>query len=221
MALPHGPTHLDVISFTFMNQNPSSDVASSFPTISLFPHTQKALPAKLIRACWEGISYYPELKGVPITFEWATMKRATMAAQPRWDFFTKPRSQRAYLIKVSNNLHLNHKIRLDEAPYPVLLGWVVHELGHIMDYHRRSNFSLLRFILGYVSSGNYRRRAEYTADHFAMERNLGSYLLATKEFLLGHSRLSNKYKARLQKYYLPPEVIIAYLESEEGPLMRE
>lgn len=149
------------------------------------------------------------------------MKRATMAAQPRWDFFTKPRAQRAYLIKVSNNLHLNHKIKLAEAPYPVLLGWVVHELGHLMDYHRRSNLSLLRFISGYISSGNYRRRAEFTADHFALERDLGSYLLATKEFLLGHSRLSDKYKARLQKYYLPPEMIVAYLESEEGPLMRE
>jgi len=204
-----------------MNQNPSSEVASSFPAVSLFPNSHKAVPDKLIRACWEGMSYYPELREVPITFQWATMKRATMAAQPRWNFFFGPRRQRAYLIKVSNNLHLNHKIRLDEAPYPVLLGWVVHELGHIMDYHRRNNLSLLRFIAGYISSGAYRRRAEFTADHFALERDLGSYLLATKEFLLGHSRLSDKYKARLQKYYLPPEVVVAYLESEEGPLMRE
>ena len=189
--------------------------------LRLFPGSRRPVPPELIRACEEGLSYFPELVEVPITFQWATMKRATMAAQPRWYFWLRPRSERRYLIKVSNNLHLNHKINLREAPYRVLLGWVVHELGHLMDYHRRSNRSLIGFILGYLSSGRYRREAEYTADEFALGRGLGEYLLETKQFLLGHSRLSDKYKARLQRYYLPPEAVVAYLEAEEGPLLRE
>jgi hypothetical protein len=211
------------MTYSHMSQRSSSGSAGdvSFPGLTISTHAPTQLSAPFRAALSTALAFYPELTAHPLTIRWAKLGRATMAAQPRPDFWRFPAQERPFVIKVSSNLHLNHRVKLSEAPHEVLVGWLVHEMGHLMDYQRRSFWGMLRFGVGYLLSGRYRRQAEFTADGFALERGAGAYLLATKRFLLAHSHLSQKYKTRLMRYYPTPEDVIAYIEAQEEPLMPE
>ncbi len=77
-----------------------------------------------------------------------------------------------------------------DVPSDVLIGWLGHELGHIMDYREKSAMGLVIFGFRYITSDNYIKEAERAADIYAVNRGMGDYILATKNFILNHSHLS-------------------------------
>jgi hypothetical protein len=44
---------------------------------------------------------------------------------------------------------------------------------------------------------------------------MGNYIFATKDFILNHSQLSDKYKKRKVRLYLSPEEILALVDNLE------
>ncbi len=67
-----------------------------------------------------------------------------MQAQPRG--FFKGSSGRSYVINISERFFVNEgKTGIRDIPSEALIGWLVHELGHIMDYHQRSTVDLVVF----------------------------------------------------------------------------
>ncbi len=140
----------------------------------------------------------------PIYLQQLALPDYTMRAQPvlNWHFW-KPK-RRHYRIQMSNHLKIAQYIQLDELPPKVLIGWFAHELGHLMDYHRRSVWSLFGFILGYVAFPTHRIGAERRADLYALEKGFGEELMATKLYILEQSTLPDRYKDRIRKYYLSP-----------------
>ncbi len=170
----------------------------------------KSFPEYIKREAQTALSFYPELEEVPITF--LLKDKATssvMKAQPRWTTLFRPKEQREYVIIISRNFNIQGK-EFDTAliPKKVLIGWLGHELGHIMDYTTRSSLNLIGFGIMYLMSPSYTRKAELTADRFAVHHNMQDYILETKNYILNHADLSNKYKEKIKRLYASPEQIL-------------
>jgi len=169
-----------------------------------------------VKACFrEAYSRFSELHQNPLFLEQLALSGYTMRAQPvpGWQVFRRRR--RSYRVQMSDHLEIAQYINPAELPRDVLVGWFAHELGHIVDYHRRPFWSLLWFILGYVLFATHRTGAERRADIFALEKGFGKELMATKLYILEHSKLPDYYKDRIRKYYLSPDELELLLLNAE------
>lgn len=179
-----------------------------------YAHNKK-FPKELKTVILKALSFYPELQDKRIEFKFnENIRKSVMQAQPRYTSMYGRRKWRSYLVKISRCFSLKGKsIPIHELPENVLIGWIGHELGHIMDYLRRNNWSLLLFGIGYYTSKSFIISAERVADTYAVNQGLGDYILATKDFILHQAGMSESYISRIQKLYLPPEEIMDIMEN--------
>ncbi|MCK7590086.1 hypothetical protein M0G43_05845 [Subsaxibacter sp. CAU 1640] len=156
------------------------------------------------------LDYYPELKDTHIEFRFKkNIKKSTMQARPTFGSFFRSRKNRKYVILISETFKISEKRFLTtEIPSRILVGWIGHELGHIVDYQDRSKTNLIWFGLKYLFSDNHIVEAERAADTYAVSHGMESYILETKKFILNHADITPTYKSRIQKYYLSPEEIM-------------
>lgn len=175
----------------------------------------KTLPKAIEAEIKTALKHYPELVETEIEFCFKeNIKKSFMQAQPDFGSFFLPKEKRKYKIFISNKLHIeNETITVTDIPKNVLVGWIGHELGHIMDYLNRSNFNLIVFGLKYLFIGSHIRKAEHAADTFAIHHGMAAYILETKNFILNHAKLSEAYKARIKRLYLSPEDIMQLVNS--------
>ena len=103
-----------------------------------------------------------------------------------------------------------------DVPQDVLIGWIGHELGHVMDYQERGNLNLIGFGIRYVLLKEFVKKAERAADSFAVSRGMSEYILKTKRFILNHSEIDDVYKARIKQYYLSPDEIMEMVEQQDS-----
>ncbi len=160
------------------------------------------------------LSYYPDLNEIPIEFKFKEhIKKSTMQAQPKFSSFFKSRKKRSYVVLISKHIKISDKeFNTKDIPKEVMIGWLGHELGHIVDYQSRDNLNLLGFGLHYLFSVDYIKHAERTADSVAVDRGMGDYIIATKRFILDHAEISETYKNRMRKFYLSPEEIMQMID---------
>ncbi|WP_124981069.1 hypothetical protein [Nonlabens xiamenensis] len=158
----------------------------------------------------QAMSYYPELRNTAIEFKFNDMVRKNfMQAQPTYASILKSRKNRAYIILISKEFKVeNHVFTIDQIPSEVLIGWLGHELGHVMDYRSKSSWGMLILGLKYLYSPSHIQEVERAADDFAVRHGMGDYILKTKNFILNHTSLSDTYKERMRRYYLSPEEIL-------------
>jgi hypothetical protein len=186
-------------------------------------NAQHIMPKAMEKEAVLALSFYPTLDSTQITFKFKkNIKKSTMQARPIfWSFF-KSKRKRKYVVLISERFKLTDKEFLTMAmPSDILIGWLGHELGHIVDYKNRNNFALIIFGLKYLFSNNYIIEAERAADSYAVAHGMEEYLLKTKKFILDRANLSLRYRDRLQKYYLSPEEIMALVkerDSEQVPV---
>lgn len=175
----------------------------------------KTVPDELRGVILKALSFYPVLKTVQIDFVITNdIRKSVMQAQPHFKsmFFGKS-TRRRYVVKISRSFELQgNKIPIQELPEDVLIGWIGHELGHIMDYLDKSNMELTIFGLAYISSPGFINSAERAADTYAVSNGLGEYILATKEFILHQAGMPDAYIRKMNKLYLPPEEIMRLME---------
>jgi hypothetical protein len=187
-------------------------------TESLTQYKQnKLIPKEIETAALKALSFYPELLNTRIEFRFSeNIRKSVMQAQPLYISMYKSRHKRSYLVKVSRYFILKgKKMHLHDLPEDVLVGWLGHELGHIMDYRRRNAWSMILFGIGYVTSKSFIMAAERFADTYAVNHGLGDYILTTKNFILHKAGLSDRYIKKINKLYLPPEEIIEMIENRE------
>lgn len=167
------------------------------------------LDSDYLRNCFlTALAFYPELKNCPIVLQMKQLHSSTMNARPLFNrkyFFT---SKREFTIGICPIIQIDKITRIEDVPEKVLIGWFVHELGHIMDYQHRSWWDLARFGILYVLSHDFHIKAERKADLFAIAHSCGDYILATKNFILDHADLSETYKARIRRYYMSPDEVL-------------
>jgi hypothetical protein len=169
----------------------------------------KRIPALIEHNVLKALSFYPELRNAHIDFIFKTnIKTSVMQAQPVFSTLLLRRNKRRYRINISSHFKLIHcDMPITQIPDEVMIGWIGHELGHILDYERRSNAGMISFGYQYVFSSTYVKEAERIADTYAVERGLGKYIIATKRFILDHAELPQSYKNKIARLYLSPDVI--------------
>ena len=177
----------------------------------------KVIPAAIEKNVLQALSYYPELKNARISFIFKTnIKTSVMQAQPVFNTLLQKRAKRRYRINISAHFKLIHcDMPITKIPDEVMIGWIGHELGHILDYEHRSNTGIISFGYQYLFSPTYVKEAERVADTYAVERGLGKYILATKRFILDHAELPQSYKNKIAKLYLSPDVIVELVKKLE------
>jgi len=176
--------------------------------------SNKIVPDIIWRETYVALSHYPELKDTPIEIRFKkNIKKSFMQAQPKISGLFKNRKNRSYFIFINEKFKIEDEIfDVTTVPSEVLIGWIGHELGHIMDYRDRSALDLLWFGVKYVTSKNYIREAERAADTYAVNHGLGENIIATKDFILNHSKLSDTYKNRIEDLYLSQEEIMVLID---------
>lgn len=180
----------------------------------------KIIPKSIFKEATKALSYYPELKDVRIEFKYKEdIKKSFMQAQPEISNLFKGKNDRSYNIFISSRFLIEEEeFTMADIPSEVLIGWLGHELGHIMDYRNKSALGLMIFGMRYITSSNYIKEAERAADTYAVNAGMGDYILATKDFILNHSHLSYSYKQRIARLYLSPEEIIVLVNKLEEDL---
>ena len=180
-------------------------------------NAQHIVPDSIQEEVRIALSHYPKLENTPITFKFKKqIKKSTMQAQPIfWSLF-KSRKKREYVVLISEKIKISGKEYLTkDVPKNIMIGWLGHELGHIMDYQNRSSLNLIWFGAKYTFSGSYLKEAERAADTYAVSHGMGSYIVETKNFILDNAKIQEKYKARIRKFYLSPEEIMVMVEKRE------
>ena len=177
----------------------------------------KQIPPRIKQPVLEALSFYPELKNAVISFIFKkNIKSSVMQAQPVFSTLLHKRKDRRYRINISEHFKfISCDMPITEIPEVVMVGWIAHELGHIMDYEHRSNSEIVLFGLGYVFSPKYVKEAERVADTYAVECGLGKYIIATKRFILDHADIPQDYKDKISRLYLSPDVIVELVKKLE------
>jgi len=170
----------------------------------------KQIPRVIEQHVLTALSYYPELKDTHIRFVFSRrLQRSVMAARPVVTSLLGNRKKRSYTILINPVFKLKHRVDpVRQIPDEVLIGWIGHELGHIMDYEQRDVWGIAAFGISYGLSRKYIRKAERVADTFAISHGMGHYLVATKNFILDHAELPQRYKNKIAELYLSPDDIM-------------
>ncbi|WP_416444020.1 hypothetical protein ACH3O9_02405 [Leeuwenhoekiella sp. A16] len=180
-------------------------------------YTNKVIPKSIEKEVQIALSYYPRLLNTPIRFQFKdNIKKSTMQAQPTYKSFFRSRKNREYIILISKRVQIEDEaFKITDIPSDVLIGWIGHELGHVMDYRDRSSFGMLIFGLKYLYSSGHIQEVERAADTYAVAHGMGEYILKTKDFILNHANISQTYKERIKKLYLSPEEIMHLIEENK------
>lgn len=184
----------------------------------MFMNAQHKIPKSIESEALKALSFYPELSecNIEIRFK-RNIKKSTMQARPTFQSFFKKRSNRNYVILISETFKISDKeFTTKDIPSNILIGWIGHELGHIMDYQNRTKLNLLSFGIKYLFSERFIVEAERAADTYAVAQGMEKYILATKNFILNHSDIAASYKDRIKKYYLSPEEIMVLVEERSN-----
>lgn len=183
----------------------------------------KQIPTLIEKNVLKALSFYPELKNTKISFIFKTnIKTSVMQAQPVFTTLLCKRKNRRYRINISANFKLiNAQMPIEKIPDDVMIGWIGHELGHILDYEGRSNAGMVSFGYRYYFYPAYVKQAEMVADSLAVEREMGNYIIATKRFILNHAELPQAYKDKISRLYLSPDVIVEQVRKLEEKKLRQ
>ena len=186
-------------------------------------NAQHQAPKSIKAEAEKALSYYPELNQTSVKFKFKpNIPKSTMRAQPTfWSLF-RSRKKRKYVVLISKRVKISDRIFLTEdIPEEIMVGWLGHELGHIMDYKNRSSWNLIWFGIKYSFSGAYIREAERAADTYAVSHGMADYILKTKSFILDNAEIEESYKERIRKYYLSPKEILKLVNEKEEAERKE
>ncbi|MBO3100199.1 hypothetical protein [Gelidibacter pelagius] len=177
-------------------------------------NAQHIIPDSISKEIITALEYYPDLKDTQIEFRFKkNIKKSTMQARPTFGSFFRTRKNRRYVILISETFKISDKKFLTkDIPSDILIGWIGHELGHVMDYANRSKLNLIWFGIKYLLSDSHIVEAERAADTYAVRHNMEDYILKTKDFILNNADIQDAYKLRIKKYYLSPEEIMDIIE---------
>jgi len=186
-------------------------------------YSNKIIPEEIRPQAEKALSYYPELKDTPITFKFKkNIKKSTMQAQPKFSGIFKNRKKRGYVILISEKFQIeDDSFNILDVDDKVMIGWLGHELGHIMDYRDRSAIGMLIFGFKYLYSKAHIREVERSADAFAIKHGMADYIVATKNFILNNADISEIYKQRIRSLYLSPEEIMELVNTEKEKDIRK
>lgn len=181
-------------------------------------YQNKSIPLEIFSPVKKALEFFPDLKDVNISFELKDkISGSVMQAQPQViSLFVDKREKRKYKIKITRELDFGNQIvPIEEIPSDALIGWIGHELGHIMDYLDRSSVNMMHFGAKYLLSKQKVVEAELTADGYAIGCGMGHQILANKNYILNNDGFDEAYKDKIKNLYMSREQILTMLEEME------
>jgi hypothetical protein len=170
--------------------------------------TNKLIPKEVELECLTALSYYPQLKNTHIVFRFGKTS-STMVSRPKLNSILKKNAKREYQVIIKKPGASNIGLEWTELSFNSMVGWIGHELGHITHYDHKGFAGIAIMGIKYAFP-NYRRRMERFTDQLAIKHDLGSALYEGTEYMINSSNATQKYKRRLQKFYLSPVEIKKY-----------
>lgn len=148
------------------------------------------------------LSYFPELKDIPITFKYSK-EATTMAARPiPITVFGKTR----YQILINNQPDFKG-ILLSDVPFNAQIGIIAHELSHIIDYESRNFWGIVGITFRFLDNKR-KPLFEKEIDRATIERGLGWQLYDWAMFSMYESdKATEEYKTFKRETYMTPEEI--------------
>lgn len=141
---------------------------------------------------------FPELQDAQIEIKRRHIY-TMMAARPGRGFIFQKRDKRRYVILITNHPDMNADSIYTYVGNEAIVGLFGHELSHLMEYRKKSNFKMMCFALSYVF---HRKEIEVQTDMMAIQRGFGEDLVKYNKFI-HHSHFVNKnYLHKKEKYYL-------------------
>ncbi len=172
----------------------------------------KVIPKEFEKEILTSLSHYPELSKTRIKFCYANIF-TSMKAVPTLGFLFQKRENRTYRI-VMNKKQCSGTNIMQRTSSNALIGVFGHELGHIMDYSRHSNMSLLKLLISYIPKKG-RVATEKRADKIAIDHQLGKQLLEFNNHILQDACMDPKYIRYKKKFYNSSSSISSLIEDNE------
>jgi len=172
----------------------------------------KIYPRSLELPILIALSFFPELKNISIEFK---EKKSSFAFASRPDFgkFLLTKSKRKYLVILSTESRFVSKDLLFRAlPLNAQVGILGHELSHTAFYLSQNFSSIVKIGLLYFYN-SFRIEFEINTDKATIDRGLGFQLLDFSTYCHNHPKATEKYKKWLNRYYLHPDQITAYIKN--------
>jgi len=168
----------------------------------------KKVESEKIKDCFiTALKAYKDLHDYPITLYQKRVKASTMQAQPIISLKNIFNGVKRYRIKLGIYVSSSESLKIQDVPPKVMTGWFAHELGHLVDYISYSNLGMINYGLKYIFSNAFKIKAEHEADYIAIKRGFRDEIIATKEWVLNHDLVGQRYKDKLNKYYLSIEQV--------------
>lgn len=175
----------------------------------------KGVESKRIKGCFcEVLKGFDGLHEFEIVVSMQKLKSSTMQAQPVISLKSVFTGVKRYRIKLNEHIRDHEELKIRDVPEDVLKGWFAHELGHVVDYKRHSNFEMIIFGIKYLLLNKFKRKVEHDADYIAITYGFKEEILATKRYIIEHDLIGHKYKSKILKYYLPEEDVLLCSEDK-------
>jgi hypothetical protein len=166
----------------------------------------KNVPDHLLKQFTIICKAFPELKSDNISLRFQSI---SMTMQARPNIWTVLGGKREYFVFINTHRHRNGLL-LEEIPFNAQLGIIAHELCHIVDYHFKSNWQIVKTGLWYLKKRN-QENYEKAIDYLVIKKGLGHQLKDWAHFVLHEAELTSKYKKTKETYYMKPEDIHNHL----------
>jgi len=187
---------------------------ANLPALRMEFGHKKITPPEIELECLAALSFYPELKNTDIEFRFGNLN-FTMISQPKFRSILFDRTRRQYVIIIQKEGLSKNSIDWRELSFNAMVGWIGHELGHVLHYSHKSSGGILFVGLKYVVPG-FRRKMERFTDQLAIQHHLGYALYEGVDYTLNSSQASEHYKQSQEKFYLNPEEILARICSTDS-----
>lgn len=172
----------------------------------------KNYPGELKNEVEKALEYFPALAKTSIHFRWGYFtQHSFMLAQPKIPSLLRPKQKREYQIIIRKKFFLkNRHFANGRIPSQVMVGWLGHELGHLIDYKDRSSWNLIWFGIRYYFSTSFLIKAEISADQNAVDAGLTNELILSKEFGRNSRFFPTSYVRKLVALYPSIDQVIEW-----------
>ena len=141
-----------------------------------------------------------------------------MKSLPKLTSLLQKRINHSYTIIIKKQGTTKNGLEWSALSFNALVGWIGHELGHVLHYSNKTSGGILITGVKYVFAP-YRKKMEHFTDQLAIQHNLGMALYEGTDFTLNHSNATEKYKEYLKKYYLLPIEILRLNENKDATVV--
>jgi len=203
--------------------NPDSLPESFFTGLKKEYGNKKIYPPAAEKQILLALSYYPELKNIPIEFQ-TRPNHSTGHTRVTWGgLFESPR-KRHFLVVLSDSTEaLLMPLIFKNISFDAQLGLIGHELAHVADGITTTTFEIIKHVIRSISP-KYVDRAEAHTDASCIDHGLGYQLLAWSR----HVRKTMNtvtwggpdyiHRSQQRKRYMNPDEILKRID--ESPMYK-